>query len=161
VRNVGIMTESTYSALNASERDWISHQLESARLFVATMSPADAADIVTLEALDRAWAAWLPRAGTDNTQINATINAVGIQFGQVLVDEAGFAWTIAADAQGSDLAVLALPGQGDLLVYPANFIAKRWERRESDFLVSSYSAIRNQVAVVAGAPIRRPWWQFW
>jgi hypothetical protein len=154
----------TFSSLTDGERAWIAQQLEGARLFVAAMSPADTGKPFTLEALDRAFAAWLPQAGNDTNQINGTINVVGIQFGQFLVDGIGFEWTIATDAQGTDLAVLALPGQGDVLVYPANFVAKRWERRESNFLVASFAAIRDQVAAIAtgySARPRRRWWRFW
>jgi hypothetical protein len=154
----------TFSPLNDNERRWIAQQLEGARSFVARMSPADADKPVTLEALDRAFAAWLPQAGDDVSQINAAINVVGIQFGQFLVDGAGFEWTIATDAQATDLAIRALPGRGDVLLYPANFVAKRWERRESSFLAASFQAICKQSAAVAagsGAPARRPWWRFW
>jgi hypothetical protein len=155
------VTGPTFSPLGDGERAWVARQLDGARLFVAAMSPADAGAPVTLSALDRAWAAWLPQA--DGEQADAAINAVGTQFGQFLVDRAGFAWTIATDAHGTDLAILALPGRGDVLVYPANFVAKRWERRESGFLAASFEAIREQVASVAGGrPAgRRPWWRFW
>jgi Domain of unknown function (DUF3806) len=154
----------TFSPLTDGERGWIAQQLEGARKFVAAICPADAGQPVTLEALDRAFAAWLPQAGEDATHINAAIKVVGVQFGQFLVDRAGFEWTIAADAQGTDLAVRALPGRGDVLVYPANFVAKRWERRESNFLTTSLAAIREQVAAVAAGSAsgeRRPWWRFW
>jgi len=80
------------------------------------------------------------------------------------VDRAGFEWTIAADDQGTDLAVRALPGRGDVLVYPANFVAKRWERRESNFLAACFQAIRKDVAAIetgSAQPERRPWWKFW
>jgi hypothetical protein len=119
---------------------------------------------VTPEALDRAFAAWLPECGDDATQLNAVINIVGVQFGQILVDSVGFEWTIAKDAQGTDLAVRALPGRGDVLIYPANFVAKRWQRRESNFLVAAVHTIREQVAAVASGAApgqRRPWWRFW
>ena len=97
-------------------------------------------------------------------QINGTINIIGVQFGQFLVDAVGFRWVVASDKQGTDLAILALPGQGDVLVYPANFVAKRWERRETDFLARSFDAIREQVKEVAakncGKP-NHPWRRFW
>ena len=155
------MAGPTFSPLSDSERAWIGEQLDGARLFIVTMSPADAGGPVTLAALDRAWAAWL--AQEHGEQANAAINAVGTQFGQFLVDQAGFAWTIATNANGTDLAVLALPGRGDVLVYPANFVAKRWERREAGFLAASFEAIREQVAAVARgySEERRPWWRFW
>jgi hypothetical protein len=76
--------------------------------------------------------------------VNATINIIGIRFGQFLVDELGFRWTIATDGDASDLAVLALPGRGDVVVYPANFVAKRWEKRESNFLAAAFDWIRDQ-----------------
>ena len=158
------MADATLSPLTDAERDWIARQLEGARLFVDAMSPDDAGRPVTLEALDRAFAAWLPQAGGDANEVNAAVNAVGIQFGQLLVNRAGFEWVVAADGQGTDLAVRALPGRGDVLVYPANFVAKRWQRRESNFLAASFEAIRQQVAAVAGAggdEQRRPWWRFW
>jgi hypothetical protein len=154
----------TFAPLTDAERAWIGQQLEGARLFVASMSPADANQPVTIEALDRAFAAWLPQAGDDVAQINAAINVVGVQFGQFLVDGAGFEWSIAADAQGTDLAVRALPGQGDVLVYPANFVAKRWERREANFLAASVRSIEEHVAAIAAGYAggeRRPWWRFW
>jgi len=158
------MANPTLSPLTDNERGWIAQQLEGARLFVAAMSPADADQPMTLEALDRAFATWLPHAGEDTTQINAAINVVGIQFGQFLVDKAGLEWIIAADTQGTDLAVRALPGRGDALVYPANFVAKRWERRESNFLVTAFQGICEHVAAIAGGSSgrqRRPWWRFW
>jgi hypothetical protein len=51
-----------------------------------------------------------------------------------------------------------------VLVYPANFVAKRWERRESNFLAASFEAIPKQVGAVearASGGERRPWWRFW
>ncbi|MGL6075331.1 MAG: DUF3806 domain-containing protein [Fimbriiglobus sp.] len=153
------MADQTFSLLSEHEWAWIAQQLDGVRLFVAAMSPADADAPVTLDALDRAWAAWLPQA--DDEQANAAINAVGTQFGQFLVDQAGFEWTIATDAHGTDLAILALPGRGNVLVYPANFVAKRWERREANFLAASFDAIQEQVVAVGQPSASRPWWRFW
>jgi hypothetical protein len=158
------MAGPSFSPLTDGERNWIANQLEKARMFFDAMSPNDKTNPLTLEALDRAWASWLSLGITDNEQVNATINAVGIQFGQHLVDEAGFAWTVATDSYGTELAVLALPGAGDVLVYPANFVAKRWERKESHFLRSGFDALRQQVEQVAKMHSPRkskPWWRFW
>jgi hypothetical protein len=54
-------------------------------------------------------------------------------------------WVIVHDDAGTDLAVLGFPGRGDVLIYPANFVAKRWERREVDFLERSYRRIEDDV----------------
>ena len=138
-------------------------QLEALPLFIEAYSPGDNEKPMSLELLDRAFASWLTHNVQDVAQINGTINIVGIRFGQFLVDETGFRWVIATDGGHSDVAVLALQGQGDVLAYPANFVAKRWERRESNFMVEAFGAIRKQVQQIQAASERRHyrWWRFW
>lgn len=153
-----------FSDLSVAERDWIQLQLNAACLLIDAFSPDDAGQPITLPALDRAFAAWLALGSQDSNEINGAINAVGIRFGQFLVDEAGFQWVIATDQHGTDLAVLALPGRGDVLVYPANFVAKRWERKETNFLAASLNAIKQDVAGIEARwkdQPARPWWKFW
>jgi hypothetical protein len=149
--------------LTAAEVEWKEQQLAAARALIDTFSPADAGQPITLAALDRAFAAWLVRGSQDNAEVNGTINAVGIRFGQFLVDEAGFEWIVATDQQGTELAVVALRGIADVLVFPANFVAKRWERKEVNFLAHAVASIKEQVASVAasGGEPPRPWWRFW
>jgi hypothetical protein len=151
--------------LSEKERRWVASQIEGAGKFVDAYSEPDAGQPLTLAALDRAFAAWLATNETDNQLVNAAINCVGIAFGQILVDGAGLNWVIATDQNGTDLAVYGLPGKGDILVYPANFVAKRWERRETNFLQASYSQIVEQVQNVKLANDsttgRKPWWKFW
>jgi len=114
---------------------------------VAAFSPADSG-AHTLAALDRAFAAWLD-SGPAVAEINAIINSVGIAFGQALVDGLGLEWVIATDDHGAELAVYGLPNRGDVLVYPANFVAKRWERRETNFLGEAYRRIVEDVRAIA------------
>jgi hypothetical protein len=137
-----------FSPLTDAEQSWKAEHLHGARLFVSALSPDDADEPITPESLDRAWSAWLQETGKDVEEINSGVNAVGVQFGQLLVDQAGFQWTIASDAQGTELAVIALPGLHDVLVYPANFVAKRWETQERDFLAVSFQGIRRQVEML-------------
>jgi len=135
------------------ERAWIESQLDNAAAFVEMFSPKDAGQPLTLAALDRAFAAWIAAQDIgDPALINGIINSVGIAFGKFLVDGFGFDWVIATDVHGSDLAVYGLPGKGDVPVYPANFVAKRWERREANFLVESYQKISNQVQAITHRP---------
>ena len=114
--------------LNQNELLWIQAQLENASKFIEGFSPSDSGTPLTLAALDRAFAASLASepAAAD---INGIINCVGIAFGQALVE-----WVVATDEYGTEFAVHGLPNRGDVLVYPTNFVAKRWERRESNFL---------------------------
>jgi hypothetical protein len=46
-------------------------------------------------------------------------------------------------------AVYGLPRTADVLVYPANFVAKRWERREVNFLEASHGLIAEDVSKLA------------
>ena len=87
-------------------------------------------------------------ASAETEAINAVINQVGIAFGQSLVDGLGLNWVIATDEYGTDMAVYGLPNQGDVLVYPANFVAKRWERRETNFLEDAYRRIAEDVSAI-------------
>ena len=152
--------------ISEKERVWISAQIQGAVAFVDAFSASDAGQPLTLAALDRAFAAWLSTDTTDNQVVNGAINCVGVAFGQFLVDGVGLKWVIATDKHGSDLAVHGLPGKGDVLVYPANFVAKRWERRETNFLEKSFEQIAEQVKAVSSGDNAlqtkaKPWWKFW
>jgi hypothetical protein len=140
--------EQKIEPLNASEEAWVKTQLESAAKFVEDFSP-DARQPLTLAALDRAFATWLASESNQVEMINSIINYVGIAFGQSLVDGLGLKWVVATDQHGCEMAVYGLPGRGDVLVYPANFVAKRWERREANFLEDAYEKIARDVRAVA------------
>lgn len=165
-----------FSPVGRRRQAWIARQLAAARQFVAAMSPADAGGPVTLDALDRAWAAWFPQVEADAATIEvdpatvsaalapvadavtATLDAVGVQFGQFLVDGAGFEWAVAAGASGTELVVRALPGRGDVLVFPVKFVEERWYRPQPEaFLASSFEAICEDVAEVAGGRPAKHW----
>jgi len=115
--------------LSEKERQWIEEQLVGARRLVEIFVP-EANGTVNLASLDKAFAAFLSTNESGSDIINAVINRIGIAFGQTLVDGIGLNWVIATDENGTDLAVYGLPGKADVLIYPANLVAKRWERRE-------------------------------
>lgn len=143
-------------ALNEKEKAWIAQQSANAKQFVDAFSAEDAGLPLSLAALDRAFTVWMKsEPGKDEGLINAIINAVGVAFGSFLVEGIGLSWVIAADQSGSDLAVYGFPGRGDILVYPANFVAKRWERREGPFLERSYAQIEEQVQALKRAHQKR------
>ncbi|HXT58917.1 MAG TPA: DUF3806 domain-containing protein [Pirellulales bacterium] len=158
------MGKTRYSDLAEKEWTWVRSQLDAVPVFIEAYSPDDAGRPITLQMLDRIFASWLTQDIRDNAQVNAAINIVGVQFGQLLVEAAGFQWVIATANGHSDLAILALPRRGDVLVYPANFVAKRWEKRESNFIAEAFEAIRQQVEQIKAAgttDTHRPWWRFW
>lgn len=131
--------------LNEAEHQWLASCIDGARQLVAAYSPADASRPLDAGVLDRTYAAWLATGETDGDRINQAINAVGSAFGQLLVEAAGFRWVVATDQFGCEMAILALPGRGDVLVYPSNLVAKRWQSRETGFLVPLFKVITQQV----------------
>ena len=147
--------------LTPQERQWIASQIEVAQALVEAFAPEFAGQELTLEALDRGWAAWLETNQTDAALINGTINCVGATFGQFLIQSGLLRWVVATDERSSELAVYGLPGRGDVLVFPANFVAKRWERRESGFLQHAYHQIVGHVRTLDKASAEpsqpKPW----
>jgi hypothetical protein len=132
------------SPLTDTERAWLNSQIEAAARFVADYGSARHPQ--GLDALDHAWASWLDRQLVNPEDPNTVINAVGVAFGQALIEALdGFEWVIAEDDGGRDLAVYGLPGAGDVLVYPANVVAKRYETRVATFLQAIHAAMVNEI----------------
>jgi hypothetical protein len=88
------------SSLNAAEDAYVKQQLGEATAFVRRFSPGDGGRTVTLDIMDRAFAAWLSSDPQSAAEINQTINVVGAVLGDALCREAGFAWVIASDEYG-------------------------------------------------------------
>lgn len=133
------MKNQQIKALNDAEKAWVADELSNARLLVETVCPDDAEAPLTPEVLDRAYA--VAREMADPDEANAVVAAVGIAFGQHVVDALGFEWAAVSDEYGTDLAVVGLPGQANVLVFPADLVAKRWESGETGFLVEVYGAV--------------------
>jgi hypothetical protein len=126
--------------LTGAEQDWLKAQLAAAAQFVEDYGSHRTA--AGLESLDHAWASWLDRQTVDPSDPKPVLNAVGVALGQAIIEAlAGFDWVIAEDADGTDLAIYGLPGTSDVLIYPADLVAQRYETREQWFLQD----IRNQV----------------
>ena len=140
--------DTTVTPLGPDERAWVSAQLAAAVQFVADYgSTRD----MGLAALEHAWASWLDRQAVDPEDPEPVLNAVGVYFGQSLVDSLdGFDWVHTEDEAGVDLAVYGLPGEGDVLIYPANVVAERYDSRDASFLVSGHDRILQQVAELRG-----------
>jgi hypothetical protein len=139
------MAEQRIEPLNDAEQRWITAELGNARALVDSVSPDDAGSALSPIVLDRAFKAARLSAGVDANAANAIINAIGMAFGQYLVDQLGFSWVAVFDKDGSEIAVVALPGQADMLVFPPNLVAKRWASGTTDFLDYVYEGIRKDV----------------
>jgi Domain of unknown function (DUF3806) len=152
--------EAKIQELNEEEKVWIEGQIDAAKAFISKFSPTDAVEFPNLAALDRAWSAWLDSNPGDTANINETINCVGMAFGRSVSEATGLRWVIATDNHGTDLALFGLPGKGDFLIYPANFVAKRWERREKNFLERSQALLKADIERVS-SDCSKPRWKFW
>jgi hypothetical protein len=123
---------------------FIQEQLAAAAQFLADYGSAQPGD--GLDRLDHAWAAWLDRQSIDPADPEPVLNAVGVYLGQAIVDGvAGFSWVTVTDDQGTGLAVHGQPGSSDLLIYPSDVVARRYESRTTTFL----RAVVNEVATEA------------
>jgi hypothetical protein len=138
----------SFEPLTESERQWVRDQLDLAREFVRDFDPHTSDHPPSLESLDRAFASYLAH-DSEPSRANAIVLALGAAFGTRLVEDLGFQWVIATDDYGTDLAVLARPGRGDVAIFPSDFVTKRYERREAPFLVASIAEIRDQLREIA------------
>ena len=115
------------SSLSGPEREFIDNQLQVARLVVARyLGRADSPPSLSQMALTvRDWYDDDP----GDRLINDLVNALGMAFGHH--PDLKLEWVIATDEAGSDLALHRQ--QGDVLIYPANTLAKRIVKGEWDF----------------------------
>jgi hypothetical protein len=138
--------QQSISPLTPNETAWVNEAVASARSLVGVLSPADRAAPLEPAALDRAYAEWW--RGRERGNANEVINALGAALGQRMIDQFGFGWAIVTDEHGAELAVHGLPGVADILVFPQNLIAKRYERGEIDFIQPLYESLAEQFGAV-------------
>jgi hypothetical protein len=136
-----------FEKLNEAERQWVSSCIMAGRQMVAKYAPADIDRPLDAGVLDRTYAAWWATGDADGDRINQAINAIGFAFGQLLIDAVGFEWVVVTDQFGCDMGLLALPGKGDVLVYPTDMVAKRWRSQSHEilFLGPLFEVITQQV----------------
>jgi hypothetical protein len=123
--------------LSEGEVGWRDAQLAAAALIAERYTETTEA-IPSLERLDACIAAWLADDAS-RVDVNTLVNAVGVAFGCHLASKAALDWVIATDEQGSDLALHGEPG--NIILFPANAVAKRVAAGEIDFIVSLHNAM--------------------
>jgi hypothetical protein len=85
------------------------------------------------------------------------INAFGAAFGEVFVDRLGMSWSVVTDENGCEMAVTGQPG--DVIVFPPNFVAKRFVKKETGFFASHFHAMSEEIRRIQGKA--KPWWKIW
>jgi hypothetical protein len=123
-----------FEPLSAREQQWLTEQLQLAAIFAG--SP-DGEDLPSLQSLDKAWADFIATGSAANERANGVVLCTGVAFGEHVVRKLGFVWCIATDDWGTDIAVLARPGRGDITIFPTDYVSKRWEQKETEFFAAS------------------------
>lgn len=128
----GVPAESalpTFGEPNEAEISWMGSHLQ---LIAANDVDLDDARKIG-EFYDQILNSWLSAPEELRADPNEFINLLGTAFGECLVRQTPLRWVVASDAHGAELAVHY--DQSDLLMYPANVVAKRWvERQPGDFI---------------------------
>ncbi|MCL4195385.1 MAG: DUF3806 domain-containing protein [Thermoguttaceae bacterium] len=136
--------------LSGEERRWKQRQLDAVRRFIDEFSPGDIDQPVSLGALDRAVAARLAEVALEAAEIDRVAAMAGMAFGEILVQNLGFRWVAVHTENVSELAVHALPGAGDVLIYPLGFTARHLRRRDSEFFKQGYEQIAMHLKSLRG-----------
>ena len=124
---------------NQAELGWIEDNLRKAREFVGKEKDEN----IELKELDDAFAKWLDTNDPENEDPNPFINVFGIAFGQYLVDQLGLKWMVVTDRDGTEMAVYGQPG--DILVFPTNFVAKRYVNKQKEFFSLFYPEMKKDI----------------
>ena len=124
------------SPLTAGEVEWRDRRLELAAV-LAEAYTGDASAPPTLATLDALVAGWL--ADDHGIDVNTLVNAVGVAFGEHVARGTGLQWVIVTDEHGSDLALHGQPG--DVLVHPANAVARRVVERQAPFVAALHDEL--------------------
>jgi hypothetical protein len=116
-----------------AELAWVDANLVKAREFVvAAGRQLEANEALSPDPLDAAWSFWLSRlqAGEDP---NPAINALALAFGKYLLDRLQLSWKVVEDEYGTEVALHGQPN--DVLIFPPNLVAKRFQSRTIKFFV--------------------------
>jgi hypothetical protein len=128
--------------LNASEVKWLGQMQEGSRV-LEQLYLGSSNGLPDVKALDEVWTRWQSDTSPERPDPNTVVNALGLCFGQHLVDRLGFRWAVITDKYGTEMGLIAQPG--DVTVFPANMTAKRLEDGAHPFFAELFSQIEARV----------------
>ena len=166
-----------------SQRLWFDQRRADIAARVRKLTGYDGDGLVPLDVLDEYWNRFIETPPDDRKDTDAVLNGIAVMLGDHLVCAKSFAWAIVSDAYGVCLAVVAMRGTANVNTDPFNFVAKRWHRKESSFLVEGFRALckmvddsaaewsakpRPDLRTVPDEPVspspsqeKVPWWKIW
>lgn len=129
--------------LNPSEVTWLG-QMQQAGRALHQLYVGEIDGLPDGRALDAVWVRWQSDTNNpDRPDANTVVNALGLCFGQQLVDRLGFRWAVITDDYGTEMGLIAQPG--DITVFPANMTAKRLEKGAHPFFADLFSQMEATV----------------
>lgn len=131
--------------LAESQKEWLEHHRRELARGVQRELGYDGDHPVPLDVLDEFWTRFIASPPESNGTVNAILNHVGVAFGDHLVRTGKFQWIILADSYGVCIAVVALRGTANFSTDPFNYVAKRWDRKETPFLAAGVQAMSDSV----------------
>lgn len=135
-------TAPTTEPLSEREQAWLASQIATAGTLAARFAGEDS-PLPSLAGLDETLGRWRETDDPKEPDVNTLVNALGVTFGEHLRQRLHLRWVIADDGQGSDLALHGQPG--DIVIHPANAIAKRIVAGERNVFVALYAAMCEHV----------------
>jgi hypothetical protein len=137
------------AAPNDAELGWIADHL--GRLAAAGVDVTDAAALGAH--YDELLTGWLASPRDPNPDVkeprdpNPDINLIGLGLGEHLRRRTILDWAVVTDAHGTEMALHGRPGE--IVIYPANAVAKRWVAQETGFLPAFVEATVAAVSRIA------------
>jgi hypothetical protein len=139
---------------NQAELDWINENLIKIREVLGISSDQN----IELKDLDDTFGKWIDNHNPEDEEPNPIINAFGIAYGQYLIDHIGLKWAVVTDEHGTEIAVHGQPN--DALVFPPNFVAKRYFGKQKNFFSLIYPEMKKDIEAIMEYK-KKPWWKFW
>lgn len=128
-------------ALQPREREWLRQKLDSVNTYISSLLPEFSGAKIDAGLLDRLWTAWMAAEPDDNETTANFLQAFGVAFGQLLVDEIGFEWAIFTDESGTGIAVHAPSATSNTCIVPIDFVLTQYENGENAFVAQTYQEI--------------------
>lgn len=138
-----------FEALSSKEQEWLRQKLDRLNKYISDLVPEHSGSKVDAKILDQLWMAWKKSAPEDNEAAAGFLQAFGVGFGQLLVEEAGFEWAILTDVAGADFVVRALPYTANTRIVPIDFVLTRYENDENEFVAETQREIAKILAKAA------------
>lgn len=143
------MASPALQPLNAGESEWLQSNLQLASRLVETYT-GQSSGLPSLSLLGATLVAWSRAPEDAREDVNVVVNALGLVFGQHLVNALDLRWVVASDDKGTDIAVHGYPG--DILAYPTNATAKRVVAQDYNFFATLFDDLVRDISQA-----RRAW----